>query len=289
MDNADDMEPARKSDFRNAHNPPAAGAIDRFIRRFMVLSHVVTVLTLYALLSTVIGLALAPALWFLQHWLAWCAGIATLWKWVAMGTGFAFAFFISGFSLLVVVPIYNFLLPTRIKAFKGGYFSIGAVPWFLHNGLFYIVRYTFLPYVTLTPFGPWFLRAMGMKLGRHAFVNTEFISDPRLICIGADTAIGGSVHLFAHYGGGGHLTIAPISIGARVTVGQKATIMGGVEIGDDAVILPHSVVLPGSVVGTGQTWGGVPARHITHGEMQHYKEDIRGVVRAPPRDAAEFD
>jgi acetyltransferase-like isoleucine patch superfamily enzyme len=289
MDESGSMPPTRKADFRTAHNPPATGLIDRFIRRFMVLSHVVTVLALYALLSTVIGLALAPALWFLQHWFAWCAGIGSGWKWVAMGTGIAFAFFIAGFALLVVVPIYNFVLPTRIKAFKGGYFSIGAVPWFLHNGLFYLVRYTFLPYVTLTPFGPWFLRAMGMKLGRHAFINTEFISDPRLISIGDDTAVGGSVHLFAHYGGGGHLTIAPITIGARVTIGQKATVMGGVEIGDDAVILPHSVVLPGSVIGAGQTWGGVPARHITHSEMQHYKEDIHGVVRAPPRDAAESD
>jgi serine acetyltransferase len=74
-----------------------------------------------------------------------------------------------------------------------------------------------------------------------------------------------------------------------VIIGQKATAMGGIEIGDDAVILPRSAVLSGSVVGAGQTWGGVPARHITHSEMQRCKEDIRGVVRAQLRNAAEFD
>lgn len=91
----------------------------------------------------------------------------------------------------------------------------------------------------------------GRKLGRRVFVNTEFISDPRLITLGDDVVIGGSVRLFGHFGGGGHLTVAPIVIGARATIGQKATVMGDVVIGPDATILPHSVLLPGSRVGAG--------------------------------------
>jgi len=39
----------------------------------------------------------------------------------------------------------------------------------------------------------------------------------------------------------------------------KASIMGGVTIGDDAKIMPHSVVLPKAKIGPGETWGGVPA------------------------------
>lgn len=139
-----------------------------------------------------------------------------------------------------------------------------------------MARYTFLPYVTLTPFGPWFLRAMGMRIGKRAFINTEFISDPCLITLGDDVVIGGSVHLFAHFGGGGHLTIAPVHIASRVTLGEKATVMGDVHIGAGATILPHSVLIPGSRVGAGETWAGVPARPIPESKMEELRQSIHG-------------
>jgi acetyltransferase-like isoleucine patch superfamily enzyme len=269
--------PTARTDLRILHNPPATGAIDRFIRRFGSLSYLVTILALYCISASALGMALAPALWFLGNWFAWCADVHGWMQWPLLGLGCGLAFFIAGLALLLVVPVYNFVLPTRVKPFKGGYFSIASVPWALHNALFYLVRYTFLPFATLTPFGMWFLRAMGMKIGRRAFVNTEFISDPRLITLGDDVVIGGSVHLFAHFGGGGHLTVAPMVIGARATIGQKATVMGDVVVGADATILPHSVLLPGTRVGEGETWGGVPARRISHEEMEQLKEGIRGV------------
>jgi acetyltransferase-like isoleucine patch superfamily enzyme len=180
----------------------------------------------------------------------------------------AASFFVFGFALLVVVPIFNFVLPTRVKPFKGGYYTIHAVPWALHNALFYVVRYTFLKWVTLTPPGIWFLRAMGMKIGRHAFVNTDLLSDPSLLTLGDDVTIGGSARIFAHYGGGGHLVIEPVVIGDRATIGLAATIMGDVRIGRGAVVLPHSAVLPGSRIGDGEVWGGVPARPIAREEME---------------------
>lgn len=269
-------------DLRTRYNPPARGRLDRLIRRFETPAHVLAVLALYALAATALGAALAPALWFFAHWRAAFADTGAVGHWFVLGLGAGLGFFIAGFALLAVVPLYNLLLPTRVRPFKGGYFSIASVPWFLHNGLFYLVRYTFLPYVTLTPFGPWFLRAMGMRIGQRAFINTEFISDPRLISIGDDAVIGGSVHLFAHFGGGGHLTVAAVEIGARATIGQKATVMGDVVVGDDAVILPHSVLLPGSRVGAGETWGGVPARPIGGDEMARLRQAIHGDA-PPPR------
>ena len=259
---------APHEDLRTRYNPPPHGAIDCFIRRFETPAHLLAVGALYLLAATAIGLALAPALWFFAHWQDWCQSLPPWLRWPALGTGLGLGFFIAGFALLLVVPVYNLLLPTRVKPFKGGYFSIASVPWCLHNGLFYLVRYSFLPFVTLTPFGLWFLRAMGMRLGARVFINTEFISDPRMITVEDDVVIGGSAHLFAHFGGGGHLTVAPVLIGARATIGQQATVMGDVVVGADAVVLPHSVLLPGSRVGPGEVWGGVPARPIESAEMQ---------------------
>jgi acetyltransferase-like isoleucine patch superfamily enzyme len=222
-------------------------------------------------------LALVPAV-ALVHGVAVATSGLGFWPRTALqAAALAAAFLAFGFSLLVVVPIYNKILPTRVKPFRGGYYTIHAVPWALHNALFYLVRYTFLPWVTLTPFGIWFLKGMGMKIGRHAFINTELISDPSLITIGDDVTLGGSVRIFAHYGGGGNLVIAPVVIDDRATVGIAATIMGDVTIGEGAVVLAHSAVLPGSRIGAGEIWGGVPARHIPRDEMDR----IRGAPVKP--------
>jgi len=235
------------------------------------------VLGVYAIVASALGLALTPAVLVWQWVAEWGARLSMLGHAFAIALGTAVAFFVFGFALLVVVPVYNLVLPTRLRPFKGGYYTLRAAPWLLHNALFYLVRYTFLPFVTLTPFGIWFLKAMGMKIGRHAFINTEYISDPQLIQVGDDAALGGSVRICAHFGGGGHLTVAPVTIGARATLGLAVTVMGDVEVGDGATVLPNSVLLPGSRVAAGETWGGVPARRITREEMELFKEGIRGV------------
>ena len=259
----------------DSKNPPASGRLDRLVRRFSRTMYVVVVLAIYGLAATVLGFALAPALWCFSQIAAFSAGLPHVFRWFALGTGLALCFFLFGFALLIVVPIYNRVLPTRVRPFKGGYYTLQAVPWLLHNGLFYLVRFTFLPFVTLTPFGIWFLKAMGMKIGRHAFINTEYISDPSLITLGDDVALGGSVRIFAHYGGGGNFVVAPVVIEDRATIGVGATVMGDVRIGAEATVLAHSAVMPGSRVGAGETWGGVPAAPISRAEMERFKASIR--------------
>ena len=264
------------SDFLSSpKNPAPKSMIDRALRRFARISYHLFVVLVVAVAATAMGLALAPALWVWHTVAAWSASLPGVFRFLAPGFALAAAFFVFGFALLLIVPVYNFVLPTRVKPFKGGYYTIHAIPWALHNVLFYLVRYTFLPFVTLTPFGIWFLKAMGMTIGRHAFVNTELISDPRLITLGDDVTLGGSVRIFAHYGGGGNLVIAPVVIEDRATVGIGVTIMGDVRIGKAAVILPHSALLPGSRVGAGETWGGIPARPIPRDEMERIKTATR--------------
>jgi len=261
----------------DSRNPPPRTFLDRLTRRYSRTAYVLVVLCVYAMVSTVLALALAPAIWCWEYVAGWSASLPTVERLVGLGLASALGFFVFGFALLIVVPIYNLVLPTRVRPFKGGYYTLRAAPWLLHNALFYLVRYTFLPFVTLTPFGIWFLKAMGMKIGRHAFINTEYISDPQLITVGDDAALGGSVRICAHFGGGGHLTVAPVTIGDRATLGLAVTVMGDVQVGAEATVLPNSVLLPGSRVGAGETWGGVPARLITREEMDAFKQGIRGV------------
>jgi acetyltransferase-like isoleucine patch superfamily enzyme len=260
-------------------NPPPINIFEALLRRFARTSYLIAVLFMYILASLAFGAALAPALWAGHMMLSIFLPLMTSsWLgWFMVGFTYALAFFVFGLSLMVTVCILNFILPTRFKSFKGGYYTIHAVPWFLHNGLFYLVRFTFLPFATLTPFGILFLKGMGMKIGKHAFINTEYISDPSFIELGDDVTLGGSVRIFAHYGGGGNLVIAPIKIHNRATLGAGSLVMGDVQIGEGAVILPHSVLLPGARVPAEETWGGVPAQPINRSDMLKIKQRIRGL------------
>ncbi len=254
---------------------PPLGRLDRLLDRFGVLAHLVAVLGVYALAIAALGFASAPAAWLVASALR--APTSGWLRWPLLGMAAGGGFFLFGFSLMAIVALLNFVLPTRVRRFRGTYYTLAAVPWFLHNALFYLVRFTFLPFVTFTPFGIWFLRAMGMKIGRRAVINSERLSDPRLLTLGDNVVVGGSARIFAHYGGGGRLHVAPVEIGDRVTLGVCSTVMGDVVIGAGATLLPHSVLLPGSRVGEGEVWGGVPARPIPRDQMEALKEQIQGV------------
>jgi uncharacterized membrane protein YidH (DUF202 family) len=125
---------------RDVPNPPARNALDRFIRQFTYTAYVVAILFLYAVAATALGIALAPALFVFQELGSVGDTWPALWRLAWLGTSLGFCFFVFGFALLLVVPVYNFALPTRVKPFKGGSFTIAAVPFYLHNGLFYLVR-----------------------------------------------------------------------------------------------------------------------------------------------------
>jgi acetyltransferase-like isoleucine patch superfamily enzyme len=172
-----------------------------------------------------------------------------------------------GFSMIVLVPTLNFIFRASLKEWRGPYYSLPAVRWYIHNGLTYVVRFTFLEFITPTPFNIFFFRMMGMKIGEGTLINSSHLSDPSLIELGRKVTLGGSVTIVAHYGQGGFLVLAPVKIGDKATIGLRAILMGGVTIGEGAKILPNSVVLPKTQVPAGETWGGVPARKIEAHEL----------------------
>ena len=257
--------------FDPTDNPPPAGAVDRFIRRFPTTAHIAAGSLLYVTVIAALGIAAVPSIAAVAEAAPVLLHSGAWWRWPALGGLISTALFLWGFSLLIVVPAFNAVLPTRLRAFSGGYFTGAALPWYVHNGLFYLVRFTFLPFVTTTPIGILFLRAMGMRMGKRVHITTENLSDVNMITLGDDVVIGGSANIFCHYGGGGRLVIAPVVIERGATVGEKATIVGDVIIGEGATILPHAAVLPGTRVGPGERWGGAPARRIEREEWEAMK------------------
>lgn len=250
------------TDPRSTTHKGIAGLYELALRRFKTLIYIMTIIPIYIMGSLFIGIALVPGI-FVFHWSSSLAGEWPLiGQYFVKGTAIATGFFLFGFSLILLVPLANFLLRTSPKVFRGPYYSVDFFQWYVHNALTYLVRYTFLEFITPTPFNILFYSLMGMKIGKGTQINTSFISDPALIQMGRKVTIGGSATICAHYGMGGYLILAPVVIEDEVTVGLKASIMGGVKIGKGAKILPHSAVLPKTVIGAGETWGGVPAQKI---------------------------
>lgn len=260
-DNPDSPPLERKPKVHPPETPPK-GLFDRALRAGKSVTHGLTMIPIYLIGSLVIGVAIAPAVWVFHAITSLATNSGTSWQTLAAGIGIAAGFFTYGFAILIVVPIVNLPIRGRVKAARGPFHSAIFLPWYLHNSLAYIVRYTFLDFATPTPFNHVYFKMMGMKIGKGTQINTSNISDAALLTLEEDVTIGGSASIICHYGQSGYLILAPTVIRKGAVIGMLATIMADVEIGEGAKILGNSLVLPKTRVPAGETWGGVPARKI---------------------------
>jgi serine acetyltransferase len=61
--------------------------------------------------------------------------------------------------------------------------------------------------------------------------------------------------MMAHYGVKGYLVIDQLKIENKAMIGLKAKLLGGVHIGEKAVIAPNAVVLPKTAVAPHSKYG----------------------------------
>lgn len=227
------------------------GAAETFLRRFRNVSYMLFLTPLVVLCATCLGVAAGAGLAVFEGVRDLSISWHPLLKYLGLGCGLAFGFLTYGMCLIFIVPAANFCLP-RIKPFRGPWYSLPAIPWFAHNALTYIVRFTFLEFVTPSPINILFYRMMGMKIGKGVMINTTHISDPSLIVLEDFVTVGGSATICAHYGQRGYLIIAPVVIGRGSNIGLKASVMGGVKVGREVTVKPHTVLLPKTQVPDGE-------------------------------------
>lgn len=229
------------------------------MRRIKLLAQSFALLPLAAIFVALLGTALVPGIALFQSVSDWAQHWPLWGRYLAWGISIAAGFFAYGFSLMLVIPLACFILRAYAREYRGKYFSADTGRWYFSNALLYLVRYSFLEFVTPTPFSNIFYMLMGMKIGDNVFINTTHISDPAMITVGDHVTIGGSAVIVAHYAQAGYLVVAPVQIGNGATIGLRVIIMGDVVIEDGARVLAGSVVLPKTRIGAGETWGGVPA------------------------------
>ncbi len=240
---------------------------------FLYLLELVGPLVFFLLAIATAGTALGLSVWVFDALHPSLANFSPWIRYPATGMLLALGFYVYGFSLMFIAPLVAFVLRAHLKPYRGPAVSLSILRWYLQAALVMLVRYSFLEFVTPTLYGQIFYRLMGMKIGSDVYINSTNIVDPSMIEMGDRVTIGGSANIMAHYSQGGYLIIAPVKIGRGATVGLRATLMGGVEIGEKAKVLANSFVLPNTKIPAGETWGGIPASRVEMSEFRQ-KESV---------------
>lgn len=220
------------------------GKLEGFMRKFRNLAFTMVLAPIALLYVFCIGVSLTPGITLFNAVNDWTLGFNPILRNVCFGFSLAAGFCLYGLTLIFVVPAVNKLLPLKVKPQRSTWYSLSVIPWYYHNGLTYLARYTFLDFITPTPLNKLFYQMMGMKIGKGTIINTSNISDPCLIEIGDYVTIGGSATLVGHYGMKGILIMEKLVIGDKAVIGMKATVFGDVVIGKGALVKPSEVVLP---------------------------------------------
>ncbi len=235
-----------------------SAAFENFFRKLGNVGFLFFIIPIIFIYAICISIALTPGVMLFQWIQPHVADYSLLLKsfCFALTMGFGFLAFII--TLIFVVPIFNYPVIPFVKSYRGAWFSIESIPWYYHNALTYLVRYTVLDLITPSPLNLLFFKMMGMKVGKGVLINTSNISDPCLIILEDYVTIGGSVYMMAHYGMKGFLIIDKLHIKKGAMVGLSAKILGGVTIGEKAVIAPNVAVFPKTIVKPGEKYGVMP-------------------------------
>ena len=122
-----------------------------------------------------------------------------------------------------------------------------AVPFFLNflRGTFWL---------------PFFMRFLGVKIGKRVYLDTTDITEFDMVHLGKEVALnydcGPQTHLFEDR----VMKVGSIKIGDRASIGSGTIILYDSEIGNDAVVGALSLLMKGESLQSATVWDGSPLR-----------------------------
>ncbi|MFN7587960.1 MAG: amino acid adenylation domain-containing protein [Planctomycetota bacterium] len=220
-------------------------------------------------------LPVALALWWfdqvaLAHPSGWLQGTAVA----------AWATFVFASVLALVVLGLKWLLLGRVRPGQHGLWSCWASRWDFHYVVWQRYGRALLQPLEGTLLLPWFLRAMGMRIGRLCVLGDGFaqVVDPDMLTL----EDGATVHAMfqAHSFEDRVLKIDHVRIGRGSSVGCGTVVLYGADVGDGAHVLSHSVVMKGEVLLPGRRYAGAPAEPL--GAARARATPVPGIAPPPP-------
>ncbi|MFO0828536.1 MAG: amino acid adenylation domain-containing protein [Phycisphaerales bacterium] len=174
-------------------------------------------------------------------------------------------------ALAAAIVALKWSLLLRVRPGQHPLWSCWCSRWdFLYVAWGFYAR-NFLQALEGTIFLTWFLRLIGVRIGKRVVLGGGFVHvvDPDMLSIGDDATV--DCHFQAHSFEDRILKIDHVHIRAGATLGHNAVLFYGVDVGADAEVAPHSVVMKRERVGEGERFTGAPA--VSHASSASTRRD----------------
>jgi non-ribosomal peptide synthetase-like protein len=109
-----------------------------------------------------------------------------------------------------------------------------------------------------TPLMPWYLRAMGARVGSDVWFETLCVTEFDVVNIGDGCVINRGVHVETHLFHDRVMSIGPTYLGDGATLGPTSAVLPDTVVGAGCVLGARSVVLRGEELPPGTRWHGAP-------------------------------
>jgi len=110
-----------------------------------------------------------------------------------------------------------------------------------------------------TPFLPWYLRLLGARIGRRAYIDTTGFLEWDLVEVGDRAALNEDCILQTHLFEDRVLKASRLRVGADCVVGAASVVLYDAELEDGARLDALSLVMKGETLPAGTAWLGSPA------------------------------
>lgn len=180
--------------------------------------------------------------------------------------GLGFAALIAA-PLLLAAGVVAALTATAAKWLLVGRFKAGESPlWssFVWRNELYdtFVESLAVPWLagpfTGTPVLNWWLRSLGVRIGRGVWCDTHWLPETDLISLGDGATVNRGCVLQTHLFHDRIMRMDRVDLGAGASLGPHGIVLPGSTVGEHAAIGPSSLVMRGETVPAGTHWAGNP-------------------------------
>jgi non-ribosomal peptide synthetase-like protein len=116
--------------------------------------------------------------------------------------------------------------------------------------------------LTRTPFVCWYLRLLGVKIGRRVYIETTDFSEFDLASIGDEAALNADCTIQTHLFEDRVMKMGAVRVGPRCKIGTGTLVLYGATMESGAVLGELSLLMKGETLPAGTCWAGIPARRV---------------------------
>ncbi len=203
------------------------------------------------------------------------AGLSLLHFWQWLGVFFVFAYLSNqGFevaqavgwaiaSYAIVLPLlFIFVLAAKwllIGRLKAGSYPLWGSYYFRYWLVCKLVEILPLNFFEGSPVLPWFYRLLGAEIGSGVYMGSASLMTFDLLRVGSGATLCAGSSVSGAWVTGGRLHLAPIAIGEKCLVGNRAVLAGNNVMGDGAALGDLSLLPEGVNIPSHELWNGSPA------------------------------